>query len=289
MRRLATCLASGALALAMCIFLPRIIEAAGRNPFLVVDGDGWLASNANHDTGNWTALNPARPAFGLQLSERNDLPFDRGTAGATFWVRNANCGVGFAAFSEQCGWQLGLAVTQYRSVVVGGHGLEIDGLDGRPPLGRVINSERAGTRLVGLLTNAYVDFSGVDDNGVPSWFAGFDLQHDSFAVRRMTPRGADFEELLALDRAGNARFAGDLAARHSTQQAPNRWAARLRLVRGRVLFRYAAPFQQIPVCVATSEGTAALRVVPASASCAILSKDPQDDSLVDVVAIGNPQ
>jgi hypothetical protein len=272
-----------------CIALPLAIHAAGRNPFLVVDGDGWLASNANHDAGTWTALNPSRPAFGLQLSERNDLPFDRGTAGATFWVRNANCGVGFSAFSEQCGWQLGLAVTQFRSVVVGGHGIEIDGLDGNPPYGRVINSPFGGSRLVGLLTNEYVDFSGVDTKTAPSWFSGFDIQHDGFAVRRMAPGSAGFADLLAIDRDGNARVAGDLATRRVAQQAPNQWAARVRLARGTYTFRFAAPFQQTPVCVATSEGTARLRVAPTAAECTVTSQDPNDGSMIDVVVIGNPQ
>lgn len=286
MRRLASI---GALALVAVLLVCGVLRAAGRNPFLVVDGDGWLASNANHDAGTWTTLNPERPAFGLQLSERNDLPFDRGTAGATFWVRNANCGVAFAAFSERCGWQLGLAVTQYRSIVVGGHGIEIDGLDGTPPYGRVINFSGDGTQLVGLLTNTYVDFSGVDDNTKPSWFSGFDLARDGFVVRRTAPAAQDPQELLSIDRDGNARVAGDLAARRATQTAPNQWAARVRLVHGAYTFRYATPFAQTPVCVATSEGTSRVRVAPSPSACRVVSDERDDDATVDIVVIGNPQ
>jgi hypothetical protein len=274
--------AAAAIVLAV-VLLPNVISAAGRNPFLVVDGDGWLASNANHDAGRWTAPNPARPAFGLQLSERNDLPFDRGTAGATFWVRNANCGVAFAAFSDACGWQLGLAVTQYRSVVVGGHGIEIDGLGANPPYGRVVNSMDGNSRVVGLLTNEYVDFSGVDSQREPSWFAGFDLGRDGFVVRRRKASGAGFDELLSVDRDG------DLAVRRSAQQAPNQWATRARLVHGRYTFNYATAFEQTPVCVATTEGSAPLRVMPTTQFCAISSHDPADTSTIDVMVIGNPR
>jgi len=274
---------------AMCLLIPSALYAAGRNPFLVVDGDGWLSSNANHDTGNWTALNPSRPAFGLQLSERNDLPFDRGTAGATFWVRNANCGVAFSAFSEQCGWQLGLAVTQYRSVVIGGHGIEIDGLDGSPPYGRFVNAPLGNSRLVGVLTNSYVDFSGVDTKQQPSWFSGIDLGHDGFVVRRMSPGEKQFAELLTVDRDGNARLAGELAPRRSVQQAANQWATRAQLTHGTFIFHYAAAFAATPVCVATSEGSARLRVAPSATECRVNSDDASDRSTIDVIVIGNPR
>jgi hypothetical protein len=277
------------LVLAAFLVLGGVLRAAGRNPFLIVDGDGWLASNATHDTGTWTALNPERPAFGLQLSERNDLPFDRGTAGATFWVRNASCGVGFTAFGEQCGWQLGLAVTQYRSIVVGGHGIEIDGLGAAPPYGRVINFTHDGTQIVGLLTNSFVDFSGVDDKSKPSWFSGFDLGRDGFVVRRTAPGASTPDDLLNIDRDGSASVAGDFATRHVTQHAANQWATRARLAHGTYTFRFGTPFAQTPVCVATSEGASRVRVAPSATDCRVISDDHNDAAMVDIVVIGNPQ
>ena len=100
------CVAAGSFVLGAAL-APPVLQAAERSPFAVVDGDGWLTSNADYATGAWVPSDPLRPAFGLQLSERNDLPFDRGTAGATFWVRNGNCGTHFAGFGEPCGeWQL---------------------------------------------------------------------------------------------------------------------------------------------------------------------------------------
>jgi hypothetical protein len=276
-------------ALALIVFAPAVIEAAARTPFLVVDGDGWLTSNANHDGGTWTPINPARPAFGLQLSGNNDLPFDQGTAGATFWVRNAKCGARFTGFGEECGWQLGLAVTQFRSIVVGGHGIEIDGLGANPPYGRVINSSDGQSRLVGLLTNEFVDFSGVDANSAPSWFAGFDLDRDAFALRRMAPGGKRFDDLLTVDREGDARLAGSLAVDRPLQRSPNQWATRAHLAGGTFTFRYAKPFAQPPVCVATSEGTAHIRVAPATSECTVTSENPTDDATIDLIVIGNPQ
>ena len=264
-----------------------VLQAAERNPFLVVDGDGWLTSNVDYTAGRWTSLNPERPAFGLELSERNDLPFDRGTAGATFWVHNPDC-AGFEAFGEPCGWQLGLAITQFRSVVVGGQGIELDGLGLPPPYARIINSSASGTRLAGLLTNAFVDFSGVDSATAPSWFAGFELDRDAFALRRAPAGTQNFADLLTLDRNGNGSVAGSFASAQPQQNAPNQWATRAQLVRGRYTFRYAKAFAQPPVCVATPEGGAHVRVAPATDRCVVTSDDPHDTANVDVIVIGNP-
>ena len=277
-----------ALAFALGIAAPSILRAAERAPFMVVDGDGWLTSNAVHDSGAWTALDTSRPAFGLQLSERNDLPFDKGTAGATFWVRNANCGAQFTGFGEPCGWQLGTAITQFRSLVVGGDGIEIDGLGLPPPYGRVVNATGGGARLSGILTNEFVDFSGVDVAAAPSWFAGFDLSHDLFAVRRAAPLSRQLNDAFTIDNAGNASASGDVASKHATQHAANQWAARAPLAHGTYTFVYAAPFAQTPVCVVTGEGSAHLRVAPTPSQCTVTSESAQDASMVDVVVVGNP-
>jgi hypothetical protein len=255
-------------------------------PFQVVDGDGWLTSNAAY-TGGWSVLDAQRPAFGLQLSERNDLPFDRGTAGATFWVHNAGCAT-FESFDEPCGWQLGLALTQFRSIVVGGQGIEIDGLGAPRPYARIVNSVDEQARLAGLLTNTYVDFSGTDEAAAPSWFGGFDLTQDGFAVRRAPAGTRHFEDLLALDRNGNGTFASSVAAPQARQTAPNQWATRARLSAGRFTFRYAKPFAQLPVCVATPESPSHLYVTPERDRCVVTSENPRDTATIDVVVVGNP-
>lgn len=267
---------------------PAALRAADQTPFAVVDGDGWLTSNATYQSDAWLPIDPARPAFGLQLSQRNDLPFDKGTAGATFWVRNGNCGATFSGFGSPCGWQLGLAVTQFRSIVVGGDGMEIDGLGLPPPYARVVNAANDGTRLAGLLTNTFVDFSGVDQAAAPSWFSGFDLGDDLFSVERAPAGTQTFASLMSVDASGNETVAGGVSSTRSLQRASNQWASRARLVDGSYVFRFATPFTQTPVCVATTEGTAALRVAPTPSQCTVTSSDPRDAATVDVVVIGNP-
>ena len=271
---------------ALGVVAPRAIAAAGFTPFQVVNGDGWLTSNATHESGGWTPFNAARPSFGLQLSERNDIPFESGTAGASVWVRQPGC-PRFAGFGERCGWQLGLAVTQFRSLVVGGYGIEIDGLALGAPYGRLVNASDGESHLVGLLTNAYTDFSGVDVATDPSWFAGIDLSHDAFTVRRAARLPKVAHELLGIDNQGNARVAGSVATRRALQNASGQWAIRAPLVHGSYTFHY-APYQKPPVCIASSEGGARLRVTPAPASCTITSENSADDATVDVVVVGDP-
>ena len=281
-------IALAAFAFVLGMLAPAVLRAADRNPFLVVDGDGWLTSNADFQSGKWSSLNSARPAFGLQLSERNDLPFDRGTAGATFWVHNADCAYAFETFGSPCGWQLGLAVTQFRSLVVGGQGMEIDGLGAPAPYARVVNSESNGARVAGLLTNAFVDFSGVDSPDSPSWFGGFDFNRDAFVVRRSEAGSRAFADVLSVDRAGNASIAGGMAASAALQSAPHQWATRAQLVGGRYAFRYAKAFAQTPVCIATPEGDVHLHVKPAPSECLVTSDNPKMSVTVDIVVVGNP-
>ncbi|MBV8151896.1 MAG: hypothetical protein JOY59_10085 [Candidatus Eremiobacteraeota bacterium] len=274
-------------ALAFAIALPLGLRAAAPyNPFLVVDGDGWLTSNARHDNNTgWTSVNSGRPSFGLELSERNDLPFDRGTAGATIWVREPGCKQ-FAGFSSPCGWQLGMAVTQYRSIVVGGDALEVDGF-GSDVYGRFVNARDGHARLVGMTTNTYADFSGLDRPKSPAWFSGIDVERDVFAVRRALVSPNAFEDLLSVSHDGVLRSAGGVAAPRTLQKAAGQWATRAKLTSGSYTFRYAA-FDRVPVCVATSEGTARLRVTPSPTQCTVTSDSPNDSSMIDVVVIGNP-
>jgi len=255
-------------------------------PFQVVDGDGWLTSNAVYGETRWSTLEAQRPAFGLELSERNDLPFDRGTAGATFWVHNAGCAV-FESFGEPCGWQLGLALTQFRSIVVGGNGMEIDG-SAPPPYARVVNAVDGEARVAGLLTNEFVDFSGTDAENAPSWFGGFDLTHDGFAVRRAAPGSQQFTDLLAVDSEGNATVSGSLAAAQAHQTGPNQWATRARLAGGRYVFHFAKPFAQTPVCVASPESAVRVYVTPARDRCTVTAENPHDAATIDLIVVGNP-
>jgi hypothetical protein len=139
------------------------------------------------------------------------------------------------------------------------------------------------------LTNAFVDFSGVDQPAAASWFSGFDVGRDAFFIRRARAGGLGFVDAFEVDRDGNASIAGSVAAARTLQHAANQWATRAPLEHGRLTFRYASAFQTTPVCVATGEGPAHLRVAPTPSECTVSSDDANDSSMVDVIVVGNPQ
>ncbi len=255
------------------------------SPFQEVHGDGWITSNARFDGTNWTPRLVNRPSFGLQLGEENDIPFERGTAGATFWVRDAGCAGSFASFGAVCGWKLALAVTQFRSLVVGGNGIEIDGLGLKPPYGRIMSVSDGTVRRFGLTNNIYADWSGADIAADPRWFAGFNIDRDRYEIARgmttaLTP-------LASVDAQG--RFAAaSVDVGRVEQSEPDTFAARAHLAGGRYVFTFKRAYAHIPVCVASSEGTAAVHVRSAADSCTILSADARDASIVNVQITGDP-
>lgn len=258
-----------------------------------VDGDPWITSNARHAKNRWESLDVGRAAFGLQLSAANDLPFDRGTAGATFWVRQSSCANPFEGFGSRCGWQLGLAITQFRSLVVGGHAVEVDGLDGRPPYGRFFNSQFGSARITGMSTNTYADFSGVDVAERPSWIAGIDMAQDVYRIERRAGGDkvapANFLQFVSIDRDGEVTLAHALKSERMEQTQAAHWATRAALRAGRLVFSFSHPYKAIPVCTATSEtSSAVLRVHPRQDSCTVESTDGADTSMVDVIVAGNP-
>jgi len=255
------------------------------SPFQEVAGDGWITSNARFDGTNWAARLPNRPSFGLQLGEVNDIPFERGTAGATFWARDADCTGPFTTFGTTCGWKLALAVTQFRSLVVGGNGIEIDGLTLKPPYGRIMSASDGSNRRFGITSNIFADWSGSDVADAPRWFAGFNLQHDRFEIARgMT---TSLTSLASVDADGRLS-ATSVAAERVEQNAPESFAARGRLTGGRYVFAFRRPYAHIPVCVASSEGIAPVHVLSAATGCSVLSADHHDASLVNVQVIGDP-
>jgi hypothetical protein len=256
-------------------------------PFQTVNGDAWITGNAQYE-GAWRLRTPARPAFGLQLGERNDIPFETGTAGATFWVRNGGngCSVAITAFGTPCGWQLALAITQFRSVVVGGNGIDIDGLSLQRPYGRLVNASDGRERRIGISANIYADWSGSDLPAQPRWFAGFDISHDRFTIARGLTSA--LTELTTVERDGTLAAAAIRTTR-VTQDAPGRFATRIALHDGQAVFAFPHPYQSVPVCIASTEGTAWLRVKPSTGACEIVSSDRNDAAFVDVSVTGNPR
>jgi hypothetical protein len=255
------------------------------SPFQEVAGDGWIASNARFDGTNWQARLANRPSFGLQLGEVNDIPFERGTAGATFWARDAGCTGAFSAFGTACGWKLALAVTQFRSLVVGGNGIEIDGLSLKPPYGRIMSATDGTNRRFGITSNIFADWSGSDVAAAPRWFAGFNLDRDRFEIAR--GMSATLAPLASVDASGRLS-ATSATIERVEQSAPESFAARGRLAGGRYVFAFRRPYAHIPVCVASSEGSVPVHVQSATAGCSVLSADRHDASIVNVQVTGDP-
>lgn len=260
-------------------------QDANTSPFQEVHGDGWIASNARFDGTNWQPRLVNRPSFGLQLGEENDIPFERGTAGATFWVRDTGCAGAIAAFGNVCGWKLALAVTQFRSLVVGGNGIEIDGLGLKPPYGRIMSVSDGTARRFGITNNIYADWSGADVASDPRWFAGFNLDRDRYEIARgmttaVTP-------LASVDAQGRFSAASVDVARVEQNQ-PESFATRAHLAAGRYVFTFKRAYAHIPVCVASSEGTAPVRVSSATGSCTVLSTSDRDASIVNIQITGDP-
>jgi hypothetical protein len=255
------------------------------SPFQQVAGDGWIASNAHFDGTNWEPRLAGRPSFGLQLGEVNDIPFERGTAGATFWARDASCSGAFSAFGTTCGWKLALAVTQFRSLVVGGNGIEIDGLNLKPPYGRIMSANDGSNRRFGITNNIFADWSGADVASAPRWFAGFNVDHDQFEIARgmsnaLTP--------LATVGADGALTAASANVERLDQQIPESFATRGHLANGRYVFAFHRPYAHVPVCVASSEGAANIHVISSVAACNVLSANRNDASIVNVEVTGDP-
>jgi hypothetical protein len=254
-------------------------------PFQQVNGDGWITSNAHYDGTSWNSHLANRPSFGLQLGEENDIPFERGTAGATFWERDAGCAGPFASFGKSCGWKLALAITQFRSLVVGGNGVEIDGLSLEPPYGRVMSVSDGSARRFGITSNIYADWSGADVAAAPRWFAGFNLTRDRYEIAR--GMSMSLTPLVSVDADGRLATA-TLTATRVEQTAGENFAARGRLAAGRYDFVFARAYAHVPVCVASSEGDAPVHVRSSTTGCAVISAAANDTAIVNVQVTGDP-
>jgi hypothetical protein len=277
----------GALAGLIAVLLASAGGAAQEpaTPFQSVDGDGWITSNAHFDGANWNARTANRPSFGLQLGEANDIPFEHGTAGASFWVRDAGCSGPFATFGKACGWKLALAITQYRALVVGGNGIEIDGLSLEPPYGRVLSASDGTSRRFGISNNIFADWSGADVATAPRWFAGFNITRDRFEIARgMTMSLSPLATVDADGRLGAALVSTGRIEQTSAQA----FATRAHLTAGRYRFAFDRAYAHVPVCVASSEGLAPVHVQSTPAACTVISSDPADTSIVNVQTTGDP-
>jgi hypothetical protein len=261
-----------------------------------IDGDTWLATNASFDGTSWSSGDPSRASFALWMNDNGYMPNEGKTGAVGFWTHRADCPRMFERITASCGWNLGLTVTQWKSVVVGGNAVEIDG-NNAAPFGRVVNATDGERRFIGLESNVFGDFSGFDVATRPSWIAGIDITGDEFEVRRLrespvTERvhSRDFVGLLDIDRDGNTSIAGRISTAGVAQEKPSQFATRAVLNDGRAVFAFPRAYAVTPVCVANSEGAGSfpLRVTPSRSSCVVTSANATDRSMVDIVVIANP-
>lgn len=254
-----------------------------------VAGDTWLTTNAKYN-GSWAYEDPARPSFALWMNDRGGIPYERGLGGAGFWVHRSGCVGPFGAFAQQCGWNLALVATQEKSVIVGGNTIEIDG-NGSLPYGRILNASDGRAHYVGIASNVFGDFSGTDKPDQSSWLSAINVSEDTFEIRRRDRQAKSrFETLFAIEPTGDVNVAGAVASARFEQRSANQWATRTRLRDGRSTFVFPRPFQEIPVCVASSEdgGSGELQARPSRASCVVVGRI-RSSSIVDIVVIGNPK
>jgi hypothetical protein len=261
-----------------------------------IAGDTWLTTNAQFDGSHWNSSDPSRASFALWMNDNGYMPNEGKTGAAGFWTHRADCPHTFERITDSCGWNLGLTVTQWKSVIVGGNTIEIDG-NNAAPFGRVANTTDGESRFMGLMSNVFGDFSGFDVANRASWIAGVNLTGDTFQIKRLRPtpssqrvRSADFSNLLEVDHDGNTAVAGSISASRADQVRSSQWATRAALRNGRFEFAFPRAYTAVPVCVATTEGSAgySLRVAPAKSGCVITSANAKDDSMVDVIVVGNP-
>lgn len=187
-----------------------------------VNGDVYHAINARHDGTNWVRLDTSKPAWLWEYNMGTDMVYESYKA-ATLWVAQAGANP-INGFTAEGGWIMASSMSQFKDFTLAGAGIEIDG-NFTHPYGRVQHYTVNSTKRTGLLTNAYLDHSGRDDVNKESWFAG--IYADSYKVRRANAGGTlTFNDLLTIDNAGNANFAGKVTTNQAvltsvaTQPAP---------------------------------------------------------------------
>jgi hypothetical protein len=261
-----------------------------------INGDTWLTTNASFDGMRWSAQDPSHASFAFWMSDQGFMPNEGRTGAEGFWVHRAGCPKVFDRLAAACGWNLGLALTQWKSLVVGGDAVEIDG-NALPPYGRVTNASDGRNRYIGLVSNFFGDLSNVDVPERPSWLFGINLTQDAYQIRRLpagNTHGAHSERvvsLMNLDRDGNLRLAGATATSRIAQAHADRWATRAPLHNGVYTFLFSRKYASTPVCVASSEGNQSysLHVTPSQSFCIVKSSNTNDSSMVDIIVVGNPE
>jgi hypothetical protein len=177
-------------------------------------GDVWFTLNAYFDGANWQRDDTSKYAYAMVFQTYSSIVGEEAFGGNT-GLLFLRCVPGSnpisATWWSSGGWENSLIIDQFRHLVVGGQGIEVDGA-GSPPFGRLTHTavSGSGNLRTGILSNMYVDFSDVDSNTAPSWFAG--RKNDTFVVERAAAGGATeaaLTELLRVSTTGQLTIGAD--------------------------------------------------------------------------------
>lgn len=181
----------------------------------------WILDNATYDTatGKFNRIDTSHVAFAVNLRSIQNIPFEAATRGVMFWRCTAGTNPILDTYGTGGGWENAMLFTEFRDMVIGGFGIEIDGA-GIVPYGRLNLNQLAGQTFFGIMRNIFGDYSGTDTPANPSWRAGF--IEDYFGIDRWLPQDTDPSltpiRLLTLNSDGDLTIKRTPAAGDSTKK-----------------------------------------------------------------------
>lgn len=170
----------------------------------------WILFNATYDAGDdgFDRIDVDSVASAIHMSTL--IPFEASTGGIQTWFAQPGSNP-IGNFASEGGWQLGSTDTEHGNLVVR-NGIELDGDGNFPFYARFMHSEIDSDGWTGILTNLFLDGSGVDDDTSPSWFAG--IKDDHFTVCRAAAGDETFEDFVCdfdIDSTGQATFSNEVS------------------------------------------------------------------------------
>ena len=186
------------------------LESRGLYVTAMPEGDVWLTVNAKWDGTHWQRIHTGSYAYAIVFQAFSNIPGEAVFNSALMLLRATPAANPLGPFWSVGGWENMAIFDQFRHIVVGGFGIEVDG-SGTFPYARFAHAGASGVVRSGTLTNMFIDFIGVDDNTQPSWFIG---RRDDAVVIERAPAGATttagFASLMLVDQFGNLAIANNL-------------------------------------------------------------------------------
>lgn len=154
-------------------------------------GEFGILINATYDdtTDTFSRLDTSKIAWWINARHLTSIPGEENLGavkGITIWRARSDAAQPLSGFANINGWELRATFTEFGDLVIQ-NGVELDG-NGFTPFGRFVHYTDSVTTptvaVTGILTNIFLDFSGVDDDSEESYFIGQDHIADAFVVRR---------------------------------------------------------------------------------------------------------